>query len=204
MLWICHTYGGKCILHFSLQCLIIIILNQNFQSSSCQRDLCFRGEFCLFLGFHLSANVECRGYREVWYGGPPGKKSPYLYINLKFDRGKITETYCPCENSNRWCFHIIAVCLARIFLKDKCLIKPPLSDSLNNLKSYEQLRTFTQYLIAEFSDRRIVESAQNVLDRMLKPQSSDDDAINETWGAPDPTAGPGVFRDFVVYVKQVF
>ena len=71
-------------------------------------------------------------------------------------------------------------------------MKPPLSDSLNNLTTYAQLRTFTQYLIAEFSDRRIVESAQNVLDRMVKPQKcDDDDAINETWGAPDPTAGPG-------------
>ena len=143
------------------------------------------------IGFHLSANVECRGYREVWYGGPPGKKSPYLYVNVKFDRGKITETNCPCESNSSWCFHVIAVCLARIFFHDKCTIKPPLSDTLNSLTTYAQLRTFTQYLIAEFSDRRIVESAQNVLDRMIKPKKSDDDAINETWGAPDPTAGSG-------------
>ena len=128
----------------------------------------------------------------MWYGGPPGKKTPYLYVNLKFDRGKITETSCPCENNSSWCFHVIAVCLARIFLQDKCTIKPPLSDSLNSLTTYGQLRTFTQYLIAEFSDRHIVESAQNVLDRMVKHQRSGDDAINVTWGAPDPTAGAGM------------
>ena len=129
----------------------------------------------------------------MWYGGPPGKKPPYLYVNVKFDRGKITETHCPCENSGSWCFHVIAVCLARIFLQDKCVMKPPLSDSLNNLTTYAQLRTFTQYLIAEFSDRRIVESAQNVLDRMMKPEKCDENAIYDTWGAPDPTAGPGKF-----------
>ncbi|XP_028406963.1 uncharacterized protein LOC114529377 isoform X2 [Dendronephthya gigantea] len=141
------------------------------------------------IGFHLSANVETRSYREVWHGGPPGKKAPYLYVNVKFDRGKIIDTNCPCETNSSWCYHVIAVCLCRIFQPEKCEMKPPLSDSLNNLTTYAQLRTFTQYLIAEFSDRRIVESAQSVLDRMIKPQI--DDAINETWGAPDPTAGPG-------------
>ena len=141
-------------------------------------------------GFHLSANIEVRGYRDMWYG-PPGKKSPNLYVTIKFDRGKITETHCPCEMSSSWCYHVIAVCLARIFKHGECIFKPPLSDSLNNLQSYAQLRTFTQYLIAEFCDGRIIESAQNVLDRMLTPRSDENDAIDQVWGAPDPTAGPG-------------
>lgn len=141
-------------------------------------------------GFHLSANIEPRAYRGI-YGSPPGKKSPDMYVSIKFDRGKITDTHCPCESSGSWCSHVIAVCLARIFLHEKCTFKPPLSDSLNNLKTYAQLRTFTQYLIAEFSDSRIIESAQDVLDRMLTPRSEQNDAINEIWGAPDPTAGPG-------------
>ena len=76
-------------------------------------------------------------------------------------------------------------------MDEKCIFKPPLSDSLNNLKSYAQLWTFTLSLIAEFSDGRIIESAQNVLDRMLTPRSEENDAIDEIWGAPDPTAGAG-------------
>ena len=119
------------------------------------------------------------------------KRPPDLYVNVKFDRGKITETNCLCGMNTQWCSHAIAVCLARIYFHDKCIINLPLSDSLNNLKTYQELRTFTQYLIAEFSDRRIVESAQKVLDRMLSPAKCDTDAIHVTWGAPDPTAGPG-------------
>ena len=133
----------------------------------------------------------------MWYGGPPGKKTPPLYVNVKFDRGKITDTNCPCEHSSSWCSHVIAVCLSRIFLRDKCVIKPPFSDLLNNLTTYAELRTFTQYLIAEFSDRRILNAGLDVLNRMKKPPDTDEDAINETWGAPDPTAGPGKLQTYM-------
>ena len=73
-------------------------------------------------------------------------------------------------------------------------VRLPVSDSLN-LLNREQLLKFAQYLLCEHKNEPVVESAQNLLDKLLVhggPSKGDDD-INTIAGAPDPTAGPGKF-----------
>lgn len=67
----------------------------------------------------------------------------------------------------------------------------PVSDSLN-LLGREQLLKFTQYLLCEHQNERVVETAQQLLDKLLsRQQSVEQEDINTVAGAPDPTAGPG-------------
>ena len=67
----------------------------------------------------------------------------------------------------------------------------PVSDSLN-LLDREQLLKFSQYLLCEHQNERTVETAQQLLDKLLsKGQKEQEEDINVIAGAPDPTAGPG-------------
>ena len=67
----------------------------------------------------------------------------------------------------------------------------PVSDSLNSLDR-EQLLKFAQYLLCEHQNEPVVETAQNLLDKLLsRQQKEQQDDINKIAGAPDPTAGPG-------------
>ena len=70
-------------------------------------------------------------------------------------------------------------------------IRMPVSDSLN-LLDREQLLKFSQYLLCEHRNERTVETAQQLLDKLLsKGQKEQEEDINAIAGAPDPTAGPG-------------
>ena len=67
----------------------------------------------------------------------------------------------------------------------------PVSDSLHFLDR-EQLIKFAQYLLYEHQNESIIETAQQLLDKLLsKEQKGQEEDINAIAGAPDPTAGPG-------------
>ena len=70
-------------------------------------------------------------------------------------------------------------------------IRIPVSDSLNSLDR-DQLIKFAQYLLYEHQNESIIETAQQLLDKLLsKEQKGQEEDINAIAGAPDPTAGPG-------------
>ena len=70
-------------------------------------------------------------------------------------------------------------------------IRMPVSDSLNFLDR-DQLIKFAQYLLYEHQNESIIETAQQLLDKLLsKEQKGQEEDINAIAGAPDPTAGPG-------------
>ena len=67
----------------------------------------------------------------------------------------------------------------------------PVSDSLNFLDR-DQLIKFAQYLLYEHQNESIIETAQQLIDKLLsKEQEGQEEDINAIAGAPDPTAGPG-------------
>ena len=138
-----------------------------------------------FSGFRLSAKVNDR--RNP---GRRGSNEGY-YVTIHFDRGKITSAHCSCDLTSNWCEHAIATCLARINDSEKMMVHLPVSDSLN-LLNREQLLKFTQYLLCEHQNEQVVDSAQQLLDRLLsRQQKGKEEDINSIAGAPDPTAGPG-------------
>ena len=144
--------------------------------------------FQINTGFRLSASVDDR--RGSIRSSDNGK----YYVTVHFDRGKITSAHCSCELSTNWCSHVVATCLARIKNKNAVTIHMPVSDSLNSLDR-EQLLKFAQYLLCEHQNERIVETAQQLLGKLLSRQQRDQqEDINMIAGAPDPTAGPG--KDF--------
>ena len=70
-------------------------------------------------------------------------------------------------------------------------IRMPVSDSLNFLDR-DQLIKFAQYLLYEHQNESIIETAQQLIDKLLsKEQKGQEEDINAIAGAPDPTAGPG-------------
>ena len=78
----------------------------------------------------------------------------------------------------------------------------PVSDSLNFLDR-DQLIKFAQYLLHEHQNESIIETAQQLLDKLLsKEQKGKEEDINAIAGAPDPTAGPGkaVFIIIVIII----
>lgn len=76
-------------------------------------------------------------------------------------------------------------------------IHMPVSDSLNSLDR-EQLLKFAQYLLCEHQNERIVETAQQLLGKLLSRQERDQqEDINMIAGAPDPTAGPGKYLKYI-------
>lgn len=148
------------------------------------------------IGFRLSATV---GDRRTY---PRRGNSNKSYVTIQFDRGKITSAHCSCELSTNWCVHVVATCLERIKNKDKISIHMPISDSLN-LLDREQLLKFAQYLLSEHQHEPVVETAQQLLNRLLSRQQQDKpDDINLIAGAPDPTAGPGLDEEAHWFVSK--
>ena len=169
--------------------------------------------FIFNLGFRLSASVA--GNYGVRIHSVLGRDVDFShdklpFVTVYFDRGKITEAYCTaCDISDvGWCDHVLAVIMARINKKSTCKIYPPVSDSLNQLNR-EQLLKFSQYLLTDHHKKpTILESAQDLLNKLLKPhkcqsntfgtgkadegvaQAGEED-LNCIPGAPDATAGPG-------------
>ena len=79
----------------------------------------------------------------------------------------------------------------------------PVSDSLNFLDR-EQLIKFAQYLLYEHQNESIIETAQQLLDKLLsKEQKGQEEDINAIAGAPDPTAGPGKAVFIIVIIIMV-
>ena len=82
-------------------------------------------------------------------------------------------------------------------------IRLPVSDSLNFLDR-EQLIKFAQYLLYEHQNESIIETAQQLLDKLLsKEQKGQEEDINAIAGAPDPTAGPGKAVFIIVIIIMV-
>ena len=82
-------------------------------------------------------------------------------------------------------------------------IRMPVSDSLNFLDR-EQLIKFAQYLLYEHQNESIIETAQQLLDKLLsKEQKGQEEDINAIAGAPDPTAGPGKAVFIIVIIIMV-
>ena len=133
-------------------------------------------------GFRLSATVDQNRRSDSGNG---------FHVTVYFDRGKITSAHCSCDQPTNWCVHVIATCLARIKDKNTVTIRMPVSDSLNFLDR-DQLIKFAQYLLYEHQNESIIETAQQLLDKLLsKEQKGQEEDINAIAGAPDPTAGPG-------------
>ena len=78
----------------------------------------------------------------------------------------------------------------------------PVSDSLNCLDR-EQLIQFAQYLLYEHQNESIVETAQQLLDKLLSKEWKEQDDINAIAGAPDPTAGPGKAVSIIIIIVMV-
>ena len=79
----------------------------------------------------------------------------------------------------------------------------PVSDSLNFLDR-DQLLKFAQYLLYEHQNESIIETAQQLLDKLLsKEQKGQEEDINAIAGAPDPTAGPGKAVFIIVIIIMV-
>ena len=133
-------------------------------------------------GFRLSATVDHNRCSDGSNG---------FHVTVYFDRGKITSAHCSCDQPTNWCVHVIATCLARIKDRNTVTIRMPVSDSLNFLDR-DQLMKFAQYLLYEHQNENIIETAQQLLDKLLsKQQTGQEEDINAIAGAPDPTAGPG-------------
>ena len=133
-------------------------------------------------GFRLSATVDQNRCSDGSNG---------FHVTVYFDRGKITSAHCSCDQPTNWCVHVIATCLARIKDRNTVTIRMPVSDSLNFLDR-DQLIKFAQYLLYEYQNENIIETAQQLLDKLLsKQQKGQEEDINAIAGAPDPTAGPG-------------
>ena len=126
-----------------------------------------------------------------------------FHVTVYFDRGKITSAHCSCDQPTNWCVHVIATCLARIKDRNTVTIRMPVSDSLNFLDR-EQLIKFAQYLLYEHQNESIIETAQQLLDKLLsKEQKGQEEDINAIAGAPDPTAGPGKAVFIIVIIIMV-
>ena len=122
------------------------------------------------------------------------------HVTIYFDRGKVTSTHCSCESGTSWCAHVIATAFERIRNKpesEKLCVRLPISDSLN-LLSREKLLNFAKHLLCEYQNEPIVDTAQQLLDKLLMRDSpsKEEDDINKIAGAPDPTAGPGQCMSF--------
>ena len=82
----------------------------------------------------------------------------------------------------------------------------PVSDSLNFLDR-DQLIKFAQYLLYEHQNESIIETAQQLIDKLLsKELKGQEEDINAIAGAPDPTAGPGkaVFIIVIIIIVILF
>ncbi|CAD5218763.1 unnamed protein product [Bursaphelenchus okinawaensis] len=134
------------------------------------------------IGYHISAHVsdlETTGLEKSRDKGI----MPCQKVSVRVDRCRIVSCICSCSSSAAWCKHIIAVCLYRIINADKIQYRSPIWDSIAVLGDM-QLKKFAQYFINE-SPAEFIVIAQKLLDQLAVEKSE----INQTMGAPDPTAG---------------
>uniref|UniRef100_A0A667WKX6 Zinc finger SWIM-type containing 6 n=1 Tax=Myripristis murdjan TaxID=586833 RepID=A0A667WKX6_9TELE len=136
----------------------------------------------LQVGFHLSGTV-----RE-----PATSSEPELVcsVSVSFDRCKITAVTCGCGNKDIfYCAHVVALSLYRVRKPEQVKLHLPISETLFQMNR-DQLQKFVQYLIT-VHHTEVLPTAQKLADEILSQNS----AINQVHGAPDPTAGASVDDD---------
>lgn len=108
---------------------------------------------------------------------------------MNFDRNCITSTDCTCDSKSLlWCSHIVALALYRIRNSNSIPLKPPISDSVLDLKQ-DQLQKLLLLLVSSHRNK-ILPVVQTLLDGLHIPDSE----ISSLTGIPDPTAG-GCYED---------
>ncbi|XP_057297984.1 zinc finger SWIM domain-containing protein 6-like [Hydractinia symbiolongicarpus] len=135
----------------------------------------------LQIGFHLSGLVSEK------IGICNKQKTQVFKCSMNFDRNCITSTDCTCSNKSLlWCSHVVAVALYRIRFSNEVPIRPPISDSVVDLKKNE-LQKLLLTLVSKHSNN-ILPAVQTLLDELRKPDSE----ISLLNGIPDPTAGGSI------------
>uniref|UniRef100_A0A8C3XSB7 Zinc finger SWIM-type containing 5 n=1 Tax=Chelydra serpentina TaxID=8475 RepID=A0A8C3XSB7_CHESE len=130
-------------------------------------------------GFHLSGTVT----------EPATATEPEMTykVAISFDRCKITSVTCGCGNKDIfYCAHVVALSLYRIRKPEQVKLRLPISETLFQMNR-DQLQKFVQYLITEHHTE-VLPTAQKLADDILSSNSE----INQTHGAPDPTAGASI------------
>nr|XP_042700989.1 zinc finger SWIM domain-containing protein 5 isoform X3 [Chrysemys picta bellii] len=108
-------------------------------------------------------------------------------VAISFDRCKITSVTCGCGNKDIfYCAHVVALSLYRIRKPEQVKLRLPISETLFQMNR-DQLQKFVQYLITEHHTE-VLPTAQKLADDILSSNSE----INQTHGAPDPTAGASI------------
>ncbi|XP_038269469.2 zinc finger SWIM domain-containing protein 5 isoform X2 [Dermochelys coriacea] len=133
----------------------------------------------LQVGFHLSGTVT----------EPATATEPEMTykVAISFDRCKITSVTCGCGNKDIfYCAHVVALSLYRIRKPEQVKLRLPISETLFQMNR-DQLQKFVQYLITEHHTE-VLPTAQKLADDILSSNSE----INQTHGAPDPTAGASI------------
>uniref|UniRef100_A0A1I7RHN5 SWIM-type domain-containing protein n=2 Tax=Bursaphelenchus xylophilus TaxID=6326 RepID=A0A1I7RHN5_BURXY len=133
------------------------------------------------IGYHISAYVSDVDSEVMKYQEKDGKGC--YKVSVQVDRCRIISCSCSCSSTATWCKHIIAVCLYRIMNAEKIQYRSPIWDSIAVLGDL-RVKKFAQYLINE-SPAEFIVIAQRLLDQLAVENSE----INQTMGAPDPTAG---------------
>uniref|UniRef100_A0A8C8SQ20 Zinc finger SWIM-type containing 5 n=1 Tax=Pelusios castaneus TaxID=367368 RepID=A0A8C8SQ20_9SAUR len=148
--------------------------------SLCKAKIASLGFFPLSLpGFHLSGTVT----------EPATATEPEMTykVAISFDRCKITSVTCGCGNKDIfYCAHVVALSLYRIRKPEQVKLRLPISETLFQMNR-DQLQKFVQYLITEHHTE-VLPTAQKLADDILSSNSE----INQTHGAPDPTAGASI------------
>lgn len=142
------------------------------------------------IGYHLSAVVRERystqnivNVNQVTQIDAHGTNERCFNVCIRVDRCRIVSCSCSCSNSSFWCQHAVATCLQRIQNPDSVNYRPAIWDSITSLRDKE-LKKLAQYLINELP-KEYLPVAQKLIDALKNPSSE----INQTQGAPDPTAG---------------
>ncbi|XP_073214000.1 zinc finger SWIM domain-containing protein 5 isoform X2 [Lepidochelys kempii] len=145
---------------------------------SCANEFTSPSSFQL-QGFHLSGTVT----------EPATATEPEMTyrVAISFDRCKITSVTCGCGNKDIfYCAHVVALSLYRIRKPEQVKLRLPISETLFQMNR-DQLQKFVQYLITEHHTE-VLPTAQKLADDILSSNSE----INQTHGAPDPTAGASI------------
>ncbi|KAI6216161.1 hypothetical protein M3Y99_01837100 [Aphelenchoides fujianensis] len=150
------------------------------------------------IGYHISASVRVpevfTHIKGVAYTQFPPQT---LKVSIRVDRCRIVSCNCSCDAERSWCQHIVAVCMFRIYRPKDVEYRPTIWDSITGL-SDEKLKKFAQYMLNELP-REYLPVAQRLIDQLLCPTSE----INQTSGAPDPTAGSADLATWCMDEKQL-
>ncbi|XP_002153837.3 zinc finger SWIM domain-containing protein 6 [Hydra vulgaris] len=143
------------------------------------------------IGFHLNGTVQERI-------GICSKQKIYTFkCSINFDRNCITSTQCSCSKKNLlWCSHVVALAIYRIRNADSIPIKPPISDSIVQLKKKDLQKLLLMLVSSHKND--ILPSVQKLLDEITVPNSE----FNLICGLPDPTAGGSCGEDIIWFMDQ--